>query len=143
MPRGGSQLREYDGSMPLPPSGGGMHTLKPDDALRAHVDSLLTQRLQSMWLKSVNAIEAEPYCVLCEGSVHDTNLCTCIPIIKETMRNPGAEVNWLGNQGFNNFNSNKGGQNQSYRQQQPQPQSDYLSLSSSTVIRTTNKRKRH
>ena len=99
---------EYDRSssaiLAQQPTHGGMFALKPEDALSAKMDAMLSKKLQELELRGVKEVSVEQACVLCNESGHDTSTCPTLPALKVMLENP-TEVNQV-NSNFQNFNNN-------------------------------------
>ena len=90
----------------------GMHQLKPEDDVAARVTAEVAKAIKDMNIQQAKSVEAQQWCALCEAQGHDTGSCFALPAIKESLRNPAAEVNWVSNpnRGMNSNTYNPGWQ---------------------------------
>ena len=99
---------EYDRSssaiLAQQPTHGGMFALKPDDALSAKMDAMLSKKIQELELRGVKEVHVEQVCGLCSEPGHDPSQCPTVPALKAMLENP-TEVNQV-NSNFQNFNKN-------------------------------------
>ena len=99
---------------------GGMYTLKPDDALNAKLETLISQKMKAMELKSVSETSVELACAVCRHVGHDTERCPTLPALQEMLHNP-LEANWVGNNRGTNENWRQNPNLSWGNQQQVQP----------------------